>query len=98
MVLQNSLSTITSEASILQNNKQENDNFASLFKNEDYTGLKEMFFDPFVEKTSKANNLYIFCSIREKKNKDVYYCLLRKVNKTNKNFIYSICSKDLQRI
>lgn len=83
----NSLSTITSEASILQNNKQENDNFASLFKNEDYTGLKEMFFDPFVEKTSKANNLYIFCSIREKKNKDVYYCLLRKVNKTNKNFI-----------
>ena len=83
----NSLTTMTTEASILQNNKHENDNFASLFKSEDYTGLKEMFVDPFVEKTSQTDKLYIFCSIRDKKNKNVYYSLLRKVNKVNNNFI-----------
>lgn len=83
----NSLNTMTTEASILQNNKHENDNFASLFKDKDYNGLKEMFVDPFVEKTSHTDNLFIFCSIREKKNKDVYYSLIRKVNKPNEEFI-----------
>lgn len=83
----NSLNTMTTEASILQNNKQENDNFASLFKNADYKGLKEMFVDPFVDKTAQTDKLYIFCSIREKKNKDVYYALLKKVKKTNDSFI-----------
>ena len=83
----NSLNTLTTEASILQNNKRENDNFASLFKNKDYDGLKKMFVDPFVEKTLHTDNLFIFCSIREKKNKDVYYSLLRKVKKLNSEFI-----------
>ena len=77
----------TTEASILQNNKLENDNFATLFENKDFLGLKEMFVDPFVEKIKGTNNLHILCAVREKKVQKVHYCLLKVIEKPNDNFV-----------
>jgi len=77
----------TTEASILQNNKLENDNFATLFENKDFQSLKDMFVDPFVEKIKGTTNLHILCAVREKKAHKVHYCLLKVVEKPNKNFV-----------
>jgi hypothetical protein len=77
----------TTEASILQNNKLENDNFAKLFESKDFAGLKSMFVDPFFEKIKSTTNLHILCSIREKKVQNVHYCLLKVIEKPNDNFI-----------
>lgn len=67
----------TTEASFLQNNKKENDNFAKLFESKDFTSLKEMFVDPLKDKIKNTNNLHMFCIIRDKDYKDVYYALLK---------------------
>ncbi len=67
----------TTEASFLQNNKQENDGFGKLFENKDYLALKEMFVDPMDTKILGTNNLHLLCVIREKTEKNVYYCLLK---------------------
>lgn len=77
----------TTEASILQNNKLENDNFASLFENKDYNALKDMFVEPFVAKIKATNNLHVLCAVREKKTQKVHYCLLKVVHKENPNFV-----------
>ena len=77
----------TTEASILQNNKLENDNFASLFESKDYSALKTMFVDPFVAKIKATNNLHVLCAVREKKTQMVHYCLLKVVEKENPNFV-----------
>ena len=77
----------TTEASILQNNKLENDNFASLFENQNYNALKDMFVEPFVAKIKATNNLHVLCAVREKKTQKVHYCLLKVVQKENPNFV-----------
>ena len=77
----------TTEASILQNNKLENDNFASLFETKNFGALKTMFVDPFVAKIQATNNLHVLCAVREKKNQMVHYCLLKVVQQDNPNFV-----------
>lgn len=68
---------LTTEASFLQNNKEETDGFVKLFEGKDYKTLKEMFVDPLLTKHVGTNNLHLFSIIREKDTKKVYYCLLR---------------------
>jgi hypothetical protein len=68
---------LTTEASFLQNNKQENDRFVNLFENKDYSALKEMFVDPLTIKIKGTNNLHLLGIIREKDKRNVYYCLLK---------------------
>jgi hypothetical protein len=83
----NSLSHLSTEASILQNNKKDSDDFASLFQQQDFHSLKDMFVEPLAEKISKAGNLYVFCVVRHKKNNsmnfDVYYCLYKASTQDN---------------
>jgi hypothetical protein len=67
----------TTEASFLQNNKKENDNFTKLFESQDFNALKEMFVDPLKDKIKNTNNLHMFCIIRDKEHKTVYYTLLK---------------------
>jgi len=83
----NSDNGMTTEASILQNNKLENDNFASLFESADYSGLTDMFVKPLVNKVLSTDNLYIIATIRNKKTGDVYYTLLKVEERDNKNFV-----------
>ena len=85
-----SLKSYSTEASILQNNKLENDNFASLFENNDFTGLKDMFVEPLADKIKKTNNLYVLCAIRHKQAQDkfdVYYCLYKVTEHYNDTFV-----------
>lgn len=75
-----SLNSFSTEASILQNNKLESDNFTQLFENAEFSSLKDMFVKPLQEKIKKAGKLYVLCAIRHKKGKDkfdVYYCLYK---------------------
>ena len=72
----------TTEASFLQNNKQENDGFSKLFESRDFGALKEMFVDPMHKKITGTNNLHLLGVIREKITKNVYYCLL-KIDSSN---------------
>lgn len=67
----------STEASFLQNNKKENDNFNKLFESQDYTALKTMFVDPLKDKVVGVNNLHLLAIVREKKTKSVYYALLK---------------------
>ena len=67
----------TTEASFLQNNKKQNDGFAKLFEEKDYSALKTMFVDPILGKIKNTNNLHMFCIIRDKSTNNVYYCLLK---------------------
>ncbi len=67
----------TTEASFLQNNKQENDGFGKLFENKDFLALKQMFVDPMDAKVKGTNNLHLLSIIREKSTRKVYYCLLK---------------------
>jgi hypothetical protein len=67
----------TTEASFLQNNKKQNDGFATLFEAKDYLALKTMFVDPIRDKIKNTNNLHMFCIVRDKSTSDVYYCLLK---------------------
>jgi hypothetical protein len=87
----NSLSHLSTEASILQNNKKDSDGFASLFQQQDFHSLKNMFVKPLADKISKAGNLYMFCVIRHKKNNsmnfDVYYCLYKATNHDNPTLV-----------
>ena len=71
----------TTEASFLQNNKKQNDGFAKLFEDKDYTALKAMFVDPILDKIKNTSNLHMLCIIRDKSTSKVYYALL-KVEKT----------------
>lgn len=80
----------TTEASILQNNKMENDNVLSLFENKDIDALKKMFIDPYVDKVSAADNLHILAAVRIKKTKEVYYCLLKVDIIENETFMDSV--------
>ena len=82
-----SMKNTTTEASILQNNKLENDNFAKLFENKDFGSLKTMFVDPFVAKIKATTNLHVLCAVREKKTQMVHYCLLKVNEKENPNFV-----------
>ena len=72
----------TTEASFLQNNKQENDGFGKLFESKDFLALKEMFVDPMDKKIKGTNNLHMLAVIREKSTKNVYYCLLKVESST----------------
>ena len=72
----------TTEASFLQNNKQENDGFGKLFENKDFLALKQMFVDPMDDKIKGTNNLHLLGIIREKSTKKVYYCLLKVESST----------------
>lgn len=67
----------TTEASFLQNNKQENDGFSKLFESKDFLALKKMFVDPMDDKIKGTNNLHLLGIVREKSTKKVYYCLLK---------------------
>jgi hypothetical protein len=79
----------SSEASVLQNNKQENDGFGKLFESKDYKSLKTMFVDPIDEKIKDTNNLHLLAIVRETSTKKVYYSLLKvtKSNLNNKQFL-----------
>ena len=81
--------TFTTEASFLQNNKKENDNFAVSFRNADFGVLKKMFVDLWFDKVKNTKNLHLLAAIREKKKKSVYYCLLKVVpnDLTDEEFI-----------
>lgn len=68
---------LTTEASFLQNNKEETDGFVKLFAGKDFKTLKEMFVDPLLTKHVDTNNLHLLAIIREKGTKKVYYCLLK---------------------
>jgi hypothetical protein len=72
----------TTEASFLQNNKQENDGFGKLFENKDFLALKQMFVDPMDAKVKGTNNLHLLSIIREKSTRKVYYCLLKVESST----------------
>lgn len=72
----------TTEASFLQNNKQENDGFSKLFENKDFLALKQMFVDPMDDKIKGTNNLHLLSIIREKSTRKVYYCLLKVESNT----------------
>jgi hypothetical protein len=82
-------STLTTEASFLQNNKGKNDHFATLFKNADYSALNDMFVSPWLDKVKNTKNLHLMAIIREKSTHAVYYCLLKIVNNNidNNEFI-----------
>lgn len=71
------LGSVTTEASFLQNNKRKNDHFMKLFESNDFTSLKEMFVDMWIDKITGTNNLHLLAILREKKSKDVSYCLLK---------------------
>ena len=75
----NNLRGLTTEASYLQNNKEENDHFNQLFKSHDYKALKEMFVDPLEQKIKNTKNLQLFSIIRDKNKKEIYYTLLSVV-------------------
>ena len=70
---------VTTEASFLQNFRTENDDFVSLFKNEDFAGLKRMWVDVWFEKVKTTANLHLLAVVREKSTHAVYYCLLKVV-------------------
>lgn len=67
----------TTEASLLQNNKKKNDNVMTLFGNQDWVALKQMFVDTWSAKVKETDNLHLIAIIREKSTKKVYYCLLK---------------------
>jgi hypothetical protein len=71
------LGSITTEASFLQNNKRKNDHFMKLFESNDFQALKEMFVDLWLDKVTGTSNLHLLAIIREKKHKTVSYCLLK---------------------
>ena len=71
------LGSLTTEASFLQNNKRKNDHFMKLFESNDFRALKEMFVDLWIDKVTGTNNLHLLAIIREKKTKTVSYCLLK---------------------
>jgi hypothetical protein len=71
------LGGITTEASFLQNNQRKNDHFMKLFESTDFLALKEMFVDLWMHKITGTNNLHLLAILREKKSKDVSYCLLK---------------------
>jgi hypothetical protein len=75
----NGMSGLTTEASFLQNNKKESDNFNRLFESADFTALKQMFVDPLVDKVQGTSNLHLMAVVRDKVEKKVYYCLLSMV-------------------
>jgi hypothetical protein len=79
----------STEASFLQNNKKENDNFNKLFESQDYTALKTMFVDPLGDKVAGVHNLHLLAIVREKKTKAVYYTLLKmeKSSLTDAEFV-----------
>ena len=84
-----SLNSMSTEASILQNNKLESDNFTNLFENSDFASLKEMFVEPLANKIKKAGNLYVLCAIRHKLAEDkfdVYYCLYKVTESHTEDF------------
>ena len=83
----NNLQSITSEASILQNLQSSQDNFYVQLKKGDYEGLNEMFIEPFIRKVSKTNNLHVLCAIRDKEDGQVWYCLLKVIQRHNPNLI-----------
>lgn len=83
----NSVTGMTTEASILQNNKLENDNFATLFENADYSGLMNIFVNPLVDKVLSAENLHILATVRMKNTGDVYYALLKVEERKTENFV-----------
>ena len=70
---------VTTEASFLQNYRTENDDFVTLFKNQDYAGLKRMWVDVWFEKVKNTTDLHLLTVVREKSTKAVYYCLLKVV-------------------
>jgi hypothetical protein len=87
----NTLTSLSTEASILQNNKKDSDDFAALFKKQNFSKLKDMFVKPLADKIAKSENLYVFCVIRhKKKNKvdfDIHYCLYKVMLKDNPDLL-----------
>lgn len=84
-----SLNSMSTEASILQNNKLESDNFTQLFEDAEFSSLKDMFVAPLLDKIRKAGKLYVLCAIRHKLDNDkfdVYYCLYKVTESNVKNF------------
>lgn len=71
--------TMTTEASILQNNRRQNNHILQLFENRDYAPLKTMFVDEHSKKIDQTKNLHLLGIIREKSLGQVYYTLLRIV-------------------
>lgn len=89
---------ITSEASILQNVQEKNDHAVQLFKQGNYNGLKEMFIDPFIKKTSTNKNLHVLCTVRDKQNSQVWYCLLKVVKHENPNLVEEMTARGTRSI
>ena len=88
-VSSNNLRGLTTEASYLQNNKEENDHFNELFNSCDYNALKKMFVDPLDEKVKNTKNLQLLSIIRDKNKQEIYYTLLSVVQSdlSEKEFI-----------
>ena len=91
---------LTTEASFLQNNKEENDNFATLFKTVDLLALKKMFVDKWLEKVQPVSNLHLLAAIRAKKKNEVYYCLLKLVDDglTEEDFVAKMALKNKRSV
>lgn len=87
-----SKSFLTTEASILQNNKLKNDNFVTeLLESKNFAGLKDAFVEPYFKKVKSTINLYYFCAIRNRIKQTVSYCLLKIVEQPNPKFIQEMC-------
>ena len=84
-----SLKSMSTEASILQNNKLESDNSTQLFEKAEFSSLQDMFVQPLLDKIKKAGELYVLCAVRHKQGKDkfdVYYCLYKVIECDIENF------------
>jgi len=88
-VSSNNMKGLTTEASYLQNNKEENDHFNQLFNSLDYSALKEMFVDPLEQKVKNTKKLQLLSIVRDKTRQNIYYTLLSVVKSdlTEKEFI-----------
>lgn len=69
--------TLTTEASILQNNRRQNNHILQLFESRDYAPLKSMFVDEHSRKIDQTSNLHVLAIVREKANRRVHYSLLK---------------------
>lgn len=74
--------TLTTEASILQNNRRQNNHILQLFENRNLAPLKTMFVDEHSKKIDQTKNLHLLAIIREKSLGQVYYTLLKIVPST----------------
>lgn len=79
----NGLRGVSTEASILQNNKLEADNFNTFFKKKDFSGLYDMFVEPLIKKVTEAKRLHVMTIVRDKTTGAVGYVLFKVIESSD---------------